>query len=235
MSAHLYLIPNSLGNSDPGTYLPPQVQQLISHLRFFVVEKTRNARRFLKTIDREILIDNLTFYELNKHTNLNEVETYLQPLLEDHDMGLISEAGLPGVADPGAVLVKHAHQKNIRVIPLAGPSSIYMALMASGLNGQSFRFVGYLPVHRGDRISSLKSLERIVEEKGETQIFIETPYRNSTLLEDIITACREQMLLTIAVDITMETELIKTATLGYWKKRKPDLHKRPAVFLLGRL
>jgi 16S rRNA (cytidine1402-2'-O)-methyltransferase len=235
MSGRLYLIPNSLGNPDPDTYLSPQIQVLIARLRFFVVENTRNARRYLKSVNREVIIDDLTFYELNKHTEPGEIITFLRPLIEGHDIGVISEAGLPGIADPGAVLVQKAHQQNIPVIPLAGPSSIFMALMASGLNGQSFRFVGYLPVQRGERMSAVKNLERIVDETGETQIFIETPYRNDSLLGDICATCREQTMLTIAADITTETELIKTATVGYWKKKKPDLHKRPAVFLLGRL
>jgi 16S rRNA (cytidine1402-2'-O)-methyltransferase len=234
MTGHLYLIPNSLGNADPETYLPLQVQQLITGLKYFVVEKTRNARRFLKTVDKEIVIDGLTFYELNKHTEPGEVAAFLKPVLAGHDMGVISEAGMPGVADPGAVLVRQAHLQNIPVIPLSGPSSIFMALMASGLNGQSFRFVGYLPVQRGERISAVKRLERIVDETRETQIFIETPYRNNVLLGDICAACRDQTMLTIAADITMETEMIKTVAVGVWKKKKPDLHKRPAVFLLGK-
>lgn len=234
MSGRLYLIPNSLGNPDPDTYLSLQLQRLIARLNYFVVENTRNARRYLKTVNREIIIDDLTFYELNKHTVPGEIVTFLRPLLEGHDMGVISEAGLPGVADPGAALVQQAHLQSIVVIPLAGPSSIFMALMASGLNGQSFRFVGYLPVQRGERISAVKNLEKVADGTGETQIFMETPYRNNALLEDIFTACKGQTLLTIAADITMDSEMIKTATVGYWKKKKPDLHKRPAVFLLGR-
>jgi 16S rRNA (cytidine1402-2'-O)-methyltransferase len=234
MPGKLFLISNSLGNPDPDTFLPPDIKDLITRLSYFVVEKTRNARRYLKTIDKKIQIDALTFFELNKHTDPKEIEGFLRPVLDGKDMGVISEAGLPGIADPGAVLVKLAHEQEIDVVPLTGPSSIFMALMASGFNGQSFRFVGYLPVQRGERIQQIKNLEKIVEQKNETQIFIETPYRNNALLEDICSSCRNETLLTVAVDITTETEMIKTAAISFWKKNKPDLHKRPAVFLLGK-
>jgi 16S rRNA (cytidine1402-2'-O)-methyltransferase len=234
MPGQLFLIPNSLGNADPDTFLPPQMKSLIGGLRYFVVEKTRNARRYLKTIDPGIVIDDLTFFELNKHTDPGEISSFLRPVLEGHDLGVISEAGLPGIADPGAVLVHMAHRENITVVPLTGPSSIFLALMASGFNGQSFRFVGYLPVQRNERIHSIRGLEKIVNEKNETQVFIETPYRNNALLEDLCSACSGQTLLTIAVDITTESEMIRTATIEEWKMKKPELHKRPAVFLLGK-
>lgn len=228
------MIPNSLGNPDPDTFLPLNMKGLITGLSYFVVEKTRNARRYLKTIDKEMQINELTFFELNKHTDPKEIEGFLRPVQEGKDMGVISEAGLPGIADPGAALVNLAHEQEIDVVPLTGPSSIFMALMASGFNGQSFRFVGYLPVQRSERIQHIKNLEKIVEQKNETQIFIETPYRNNALLEDICSSCRKQTLLTVAVDITTKTEMIKTAAVSFWKKKKPDLHKRPAVFLLGK-
>lgn len=227
-------MPNSLGNPDTGSFLPPNIKDHIVRLSYFVVEKTRNARRYLKTIDQGIQIDELTFFELNKHTNPKDIEGFLRPVMEGDDMGIISEAGLPGIADPGAALVKLAHEKEIVVVPLTGPSSIFMALMASGFNGQSFRFVGYLPVQRNERIQQIKYLEKTVEQKNETQIFIETPYRNNALLDDICSSCRKETLLTVAVDITTEKEMIKTATISYWKKEKPDLHKRPAVFLIGK-
>lgn len=147
---------------------------------------------------------------------------------------MISEAGLPGIADPGALLVSLAHQKSIRVIPITGPSSMFLALMSSGFNGQQFRFSGYLPVQKNERLQAIRQLERIAEEEGETQIFMETPYRNNALLADLCKVCKEQTMLCVAADLTMPSEFIRTAPVGWWKKKKPDLHKRPAVFLLGK-
>ncbi|MEX2371517.1 MAG: SAM-dependent methyltransferase [Bacteroidales bacterium] len=234
MPGKIYLIPNSLGSQDPDTFLPVKLKGLITGLKFLVVENARNARRYLKMIDHSVIINEVTFYELNKHTDPGEVHTFLQPVLDGHDLGIISEAGLPGIADPGSELVNLAHRKQIRVIPLTGPSSIFLALMASGLNGQAFRFAGYLPVQKNERIQSIKKLEKRVLDRNETQIFIETPYRNNAILDDICAACHDQTLLTVAVDISTKTESIKTAEIKIWKKNKPDLHKRPAVFLLGK-
>lgn len=234
MAGNLYLVPNSLGNSDTDFFLPAKFKPLITGLRYFVVENTRNARRYLKSIDQQVDIDKITFFELNKHTSPAAVPGFLQPVMEGNHMGMISEAGLPGVADPGASLVSLAHQKAIRVIPITGPSSMFLALMGSGFNGQQFRFSGYLPVQKNERIQAIKQLERITEEKNETQIFMETPYRNNALLDDLCSACKGQTMLCVAADLTMDTEFIKTAPVSWWKKKKPDLHKRPAVFLLGK-
>ena len=234
MNGKLYLVPNSLGNEDNNIFLAPWVSRLIPELKHLIVEDVRNARRYLKRIDRDIDIDSITFYLLNKHTPTDEISSFLQPLMKGMDVGIISEAGLPGIADPGASVVRLAHQKNFKVIPLTGPSSIFMALMASGLNGQSFRFCGYLPVKSNERIQALKRLEKKAVDENETQIFIETPYRNNAIVEDILRACHNQTMLTIAVDITLPEEFIITRTVNEWKKKKPDLHKRPAVFLMGR-
>ena len=233
MKGTLYLIPNSLGTDDPGIFLPPSVRNLIPELRYFIVENRRNARRYLKRVDRSIDIDRLTFFELNKHTSPREIPSFLRPLHEGHSIGMISEAGLPGVADPGAQVVRLAHEAFVPVKPLTGPSSLMLALMASGLNGQSFRFTGYLPVKRGERIKAIKELEQRARKQHETQIFIETPYRNEALLEDILASCHGATNLCIAVDLTLDGEMIKTQPIGKWKKKKPALHKRPAVFLIG--
>lgn len=233
MAGNLYLVPNSLGSTDTDDFLPANFKPVITGLRYFVVENIRNARRYLKSIDQRIDIDAITFYELNKHTDAAVVPEFLQPAMEGNHLGMISEAGLPGVADPGASLVSLAHQKQIRVVPITGPSSMFLALMGSGFNGQQFRFSGYLPVQRNERIHAIRQLERLTEEKNETQIFMETPYRNNALIADLCSACKEQTMLCIAADLTMDTEMIRTAPVGWWKKKKPDLHKRPAVFLLG--
>jgi len=162
------------------------------------------------------------------------VPGFLQPVMEGNHMGMISEAGLPGVADPGAVLVSLAHQKAIRVIPITGPSSMVLGLMSSGFNGQQFRFSGYLPVQKNERILAIRQLERLATEQGETQIFMETPYRNNALLADLCRVCQKETMLCVAADLTMPSEFIRTAPVGWWEKKKPDLHKRPAVFLLGK-
>lgn len=234
MPGKIYLIPNSLGNSDPDTYLPAGLKRSITGLKFLVVENIRNARRFLKSIDREVVIDDIRFFELNKHTEPSAVVNFLDPVLKGENMGIISEAGMPGIADPGAVLVRLAHEKRLDVVPLTGPSSIFLALSASGLNGQSFRFNGYLPIPTGEKTQAIRSLEKKALEHDETQIFIETPYRNNTMLEQICNTCMPGTLLTIAADLTTADEMVRTLPVGEWKKKKPDLHKRPAVFLLGK-
>jgi len=234
MPGRLYLIPNTLGSQDPGLFLPAALHSQITGLRCFVVENTRNARRYLKLIDRSVAIDGIQFFELNKHTSAEEISSFITPLLDGQDMGLISEAGLPGIADPGALLVRKAHEYKIPVIPFTGPSSITLALMASGLNGQCFRFQGYLPVKSRERIQAIKKLEQLAIQHDETQIFIETPYRNNALLEDLLTSCNAETYLCIARDLTTESEFIQTKSIQSWKKKKPELHKRPAIFLLGK-
>jgi 16S rRNA (cytidine1402-2'-O)-methyltransferase len=234
MKGVLYLIPNTLGNTDTSLTIPEGIKGKVQHIRLFIVENTRNARRYLKILDREIQIDSLTFLELNEHTAPDEVPSFLDRVEKGMDAAIISEAGLPGVADPGAVVVNLAHEKGIRVIPLTGPSSILLALMASGLNGQSFCFHGYLPLKKPERIRKIRELEQRIVRNGETQLFIEAPYRNDALLADILETCHPSTKLCIAADITMDTEYIFTQTAGAWKKKKPALHKRPVLFLLGK-
>lgn len=234
MSGTLYLIPNSIGNTHPASFLPKEVIDLIPSLKYLIVENIRNARRYLKMIDASIEIDSITFYELNKHTESSDIHTFLDPLLKGENSGIISEAGVPGVADPGADVVRLAHQKGIKVVPLTGPSSILLALMASGQNGQSFRFLGYLPVKGNERIREIKNIESRAIRENESQIFIETPYRNNQMFQDLITSCQPTTMLTVAVDLTKDSESVITMPISIWKKKKPELNKRPAVFILGR-
>lgn len=228
----LNLIPTTLGETALDTILPAQNDQIVISLKYFIVENIRTARRFLKKVNREINIDELTFFELNQHTSPEEISTFLKPMQEGQDMGVISEAGCPAVADPGADVVAIAQQRNYVVKPLVGPSSILLSLMASGFNGQSFTFHGYLPIQQSDRAKMLKKMEVQIYNNNQTQLFIETPYRNMKMLEDILTVCMPDTKLCIAVDITLETEFIKTKTVKEWKSQKPDLNKRPCIFLL---
>ena len=192
MNPALYLIPNLLGETPVDQVLPPYNRDIILGIRHFIVEDVRTARRFLKLVDRSIDIDQLTFYTLNKHTNPDEVASMLKPLEEGSPMGVISEAGCPAVADPGADVVAIAQRKGLQVIPLVGPSSIILAVMGSGFNGQSFAFNGYLPIEPDDRIKTLKKLEQRAYSENQTQLFIETPYRNAKMMADILKACRPQ-------------------------------------------
>lgn len=228
----LYLIPNVLSDSNWQNVLPTRVFTILSETQFFIVENIRTARRFLKKVNKEIDIDKLTFFELNKYTDDADLPKFLEPAKEN-DVAVISEAGCPGVADPGAEIVKLAHQKNIPVVPVVGPSSILLALMASGLNGQHFAFHGYLPVHTNDRVRALNLLEKKVKNEQQTQIFIETPYRNNQLIKDIFKTCSSTTLLCIAANLTAENEFIHTKKIQEWKKQTPDLHKQPAIFLIG--
>ena len=233
MGGVLYLVPNTLGNQDMQLTIPPGIAEKVAGVNVFIVEDLRNARRYLKKLDREIDIDQLTFYELNEHTPPDEIPTFLNEGMAGADMAIISEAGVPAVADPGAALVRLAHEKGIKVVPLTGPSSILLSLMGSGFNGQAFKFLGYLPVKKPDRIRKIRELELEVSRTGVTQIFIETPYRNDVLVNDILNTCHPSTLLCMAVDITLKSELIETRPVGAWKLHKPALHKRPAVFLIG--
>jgi 16S rRNA (cytidine1402-2'-O)-methyltransferase len=234
MKGILYLVPNTLGNPDTSTTIPEGIRSRVMHISVFIVENLRNARRYLKSLNREIDIDSLTFYELNEHTRVEEIPSFLVELEQGRDAAVISEAGVPGVADPGAAVVSLAHEKGIRVVPLTGPSSILLALMASGLNGQAFCFHGYLPVKGAERIKKIREIEQMAIRKGETQLFIEAPYRNDALLKDILESCRSSTRLCIAADITLDTEFIFTKTISAWLTKKPALHKRPVLFLLGR-
>lgn len=234
MNGKLYLIPTTLGDENPYNVLPSQIKTIVASIKHFVVEDERTARRFLRKIDPEIVIDHLTFKELNKRTRYDEMVLFLDPIFEGNNVGIISEAGCPGVADPGADVVKVAHQKNIEVKPLVGPSSILLSLMASGLNGQSFAFAGYIPVKHPARGKTIRHLEHRSLFEDQTQIFIETPYRNNNLLEDLVKTLDEKTRLCVACDLTLETEYIKTQFIRDWRKERPDLHKRPAIFLIGK-
>jgi 16S rRNA (cytidine1402-2'-O)-methyltransferase len=211
--------------------IPEKVLAMTRSLRLFAVEDLRSARRYLRLIDKEFPIDQTVFHELNEHTNESEIGEFLEPVLKGSDMGIMSEAGLPGIADPGSKLISIAHRKKIRVIPLAGPSSILLAIISSGLNGQNFTFNGYLPVKPADRASRLKELEKKSRD-GYAQIFMETPYRNERMLESILNVCSDEMMLCIAIDITLPDENIRTMTISEWKKNRPSINDRLAVFIL---
>lgn len=234
MQGKLYLIPTTLGDENPYHVLPSDIKPIILSCSHFVVEDERTARRFLKKIDPEINIDSLVMNELNKRTRHDEMNGYIDPALEGANIGVISEAGCPGVADPGADVVALAHRRNVDVVPLVGPSSILLSLMASGFNGQSFAFSGYLPVKFPQRGKHIKNLEYRLYHENQTQIFIETPYRNNQLMVDLVRQLDERTKICVACDITLETEYIKTKTVAEWKKELPELHKRPAIFLIGR-
>ncbi len=229
----LYLVPNLLSEGEWQQVLPARIFSVVTGTRYFIVENLRTTRRFLKHVNREINIDELVFFELNKHTLPGDVSGFLKPLEEGHNMAVVSEAGCPGVADPGADVVRIAHQKGFRVVPLVGPSSVLLALMASGMNGQNFAFNGYLPVKSPERSRAISILEKKAVSEKQTQIFIETPYRNNALLADILKTCSPSTLLCIAADITGKEELVSTQPVGQWKKKVPDLNKQPVVFLIG--
>ena len=231
----LYLIPTTMGESDPMDVLPQTVKRTIEFIDYYIVENEKTARKSIKAVLPEKKQSELILFALNKHTDSREHLSFIQPLLEGKNVGLMSEAGCPGVADPGAVIVKLAHEKGIQVIPLVGPSSILLAMMASGMNGQSFTFNGYLPIDKGEKKSALKNLEKLSFDKNQSQIFIETPYRNNKLLEDILQTLQPNSHLCIAADITLPTEYIKTLRVCDWKKTKVDLHNRPTIFIIHKL
>lgn len=229
----LYLIPVTLGETQISQVLPAYNREIIVNIKHFIVENIRSARRFLKKVEKSIDIDELTFYELNNHTDKKIIGTFLEPLKAGKPVGVISEAGCPAIADPGADVVAIAQSKKMKVIPLVGPSSIIMSVMASGFNGQSFAFNGYLPVEVPQRIKALKKLENKIYNENQTQLFIETPYRNQKMIETILQNLRPQTKLCIASGITTEQEFICTKTLEQWKKETlPELGKIPTIFLL---
>lgn len=228
----LYLLPVTLGDTPWQNVLPTYNRDIILRIRHFIVEDVRSARRFLKRVDRDIDIDALTFYPLNKHTTPEAVSGYLRPLEGGEDMGVISEAGCPAVADPGADVVAQAQKKGLHVVPLVGPSSIILSVMASGFNGQSFAFNGYLPIDPQARTARLKQLEQRAYAEDQTQLFIETPYRNNRLVEDILHTCRPGTRLCIAANLTCEGEYVHTRTIKEWTGRVPDLSKIPCIFLI---
>lgn len=230
----LYLIPVTLGDDNIAQVLPPNVVTQTQKLEHFVVENEKSARQFLSLIKPLKPIRELQLELLNEHTDDKTLPNLLKPLLAGHDVGLMSDAGCPGVADPGAKLVALAHQKNIKVVPFVGPSSILLSLMASGLNGQQFAFLGYLPVDKQARNMKLKEIEKCSQTNNETQIFIETPYRNQHMLEAILTNCNANTRLCIASQVSLPDEMIVTKTIKEWKQSPlPDLHKKPTVFLLA--
>ncbi|MBM6757708.1 SAM-dependent methyltransferase [Bacteroides mediterraneensis] len=232
MEVALYLLPVTLGDTAIEKVLPSYNREIIVGIKHFIVEDVRSARRFLKKVDADINIDELTFYPLNKHTSPEDIAGYLTPLAQGNAMGVISEAGCPAVADPGADVVAIAQRRNLKVVPLVGPSSIILSVMGSGFNGQSFAFHGYLPIDPADRTRRLKELEARVYSENQTQLFIETPYRNHKMLEEILKTCRPQTKLCIAANITCEGEYIRTKTVKEWKGHLPDLNKIPCIFLI---
>lgn len=232
MKGKLYLIPSPLGDGPVEAVMPRSVLEAIGHLRRYVVEEERTARRFLSKAGLRGHVEELEFYPLNEHTAPQTVESYLTLFEDGCDVGLISEAGLPAVADPGADLVALCHRNGIEVRPFVGPSSLMLALMASGLNGQSFAFNGYLPAKSDGRRQALRALEKQSLRADQTQIFIETPYRNDAMLSDLLATCADTTRLCLAIDITCPDQYISTRTIGEWKKEKTNIGKRPCVFLL---
>lgn len=229
----LYLIPNFLANDSQNDFLPEMVKRMTNHLKNFVVESEKEARALIKKLQLATPQNELQIFILNEHTEVNTYYSLLKALENDQDAGIISDAGLPCVADPGFQLVALAHQKNIKVIPLPGSSSIFMALMASGFSGQNFAFTGYLPIDKNFRVKRIKELERELVTKQQAQIFMETPYRNNHLFDDLVKNCNGNVLLCVACNISANDELIQTKTIKEWIKIKPDLHKKPTIFIIG--
>lgn len=229
---NLYLIPCPLGDIQPLEVLPLSVKNAIEKIDHYIVEHEKDARRFIKSIVPHKQQDSLKIQQINKFTQLEEISPMLTPCLEGIDVGVISDAGCPGIADPGALVVHYAHEKNINVIPLVGPSSILLAMMASGFNGQNFAFNGYLPIDKGERKAELKRLEKLSKDFDQSQLFIETPYRNNQMLKSLIETLSSQTRICVACDITLSSEYIKTASVELWKKIKVDLHKRPTLFII---
>jgi 16S rRNA (cytidine1402-2'-O)-methyltransferase len=231
MKGRIWLIPVTLGGDNYQDVIPLKVLEITRQLRYFIVEDLRSARRYLRLIDRHFPIDNSVFFELNEHTAETETIHFLNPVLNGNDIGLMSEAGMPGIADPGAKIIAAAHRKKITVTPLSGPSSIIMALISSGLNGQNFTFNGYLPVKAAEREAKLRELEKKAKE-GYSQIFMETPYRNQSMLESILKVCGKDALLCVAANITLPGEMIITKRISEWKPDIPELRNRQVIFVL---
>lgn len=229
---NLFLIPCPLGDVEALEVLPASVKRTIERIDHYIVEHEKNARRFIKSIVPEKEQSSLKIQEINKFTQPEEISPMLNPCLDGFDVGVISDAGCPGIADPGARAVHYAHEKSIKVVPLVGPSSILLAMMASGFNGQNFAFNGYLPIDKGERKTELKRLEKISKEFDQSQLFIETPYRNNQMLQSLTETLNKQTRICVACDITLPSEYIKTASVELWKKIKVDLHKRPTLFII---
>lgn len=231
MIGKIYLIPTEMGEQTSSRLFPTFNVEIIKTLKFFVVENVRTARRFIKKVCPEKVIDECTFFEINKHSPSEFVQEMIKPVLLGSNLGIMSEAGMPCIADPGNLVVAEAHKNNIQVVPLVGPNSIIMALIASGFNGQNFSFHGYVPI-KEERKKSILAWESIAQRTGQTQIFMETPYRNQQLFQELTTILRPLTKLCIATDITLETESIQTKTIADWKKSVPNLQKRPTIFLI---
>ncbi|WP_372919240.1 SAM-dependent methyltransferase [Salegentibacter sp.] len=231
-SGKLFLIPTTLGGENPLEVLPEKVKNILDSLNEFIVENEKTARRHIKQLLPEKSQQDLNLHSLNKFTESSEIPGFLNACKDGRNMGLMSEAGCPGVADPGAEIVKIAHREGIQVVPLVGPSSILLAMMASGMNGQSFSFHGYLAIDKKERKQEIKFLERLSAEKDQAQIFIETPYRNNQMLEDLVQNLHPATRICVACDLTLPSEFVITKTAADWKKTKTDLHKRPAIFIL---
>lgn len=232
MIGKLYLIPTTLGETEPLEVMPLSVKKVVEQLDHFIVENEKSARRFIKKITPKKPQPSLQLMLLDKYADELETRTYLDACKQGISIGLLSEAGVPAIADPGASIVKLAHEQGIQVVPLVGPSSILLAMMASGMNGQNFAFNGYLPIDKSDRKRAIKELERLSKEKGQSQVFIETPYRNEKMLADLKATLTPTTRVCIAADITLPSEYIKTKTIKEWKSQKPELHKRPAIFII---
>ena len=229
----VYLIPTPIAEGTEDTALSVQTKIIVEKLSYFLVENIRTARRFISSLKIEKKIEGIQFAELHKNTPPETIPTLFASVLQGQNVGILSEAGCPGIADPGALAIAYAHQHQLRVIPIPGPSSIFLALMASGMNGQSFAFHGYLPIQAGERIKAIKMVEKEAYQRQQTQIFMETPYRNNKLLEDLLNHCRPDTRLCIAKNITGRDEFIQTRTIKEWKKNLPDMHKVPTIFLVG--
>ena len=228
----LYLIPSTLGEIPPLEVLPISIKRAIEEINIYIVENEKTARHFIKKISPRKSQPSLTLFALNKFTEASEIPSFLNPCLEGNDVGILSEAGCPGIADPGAAAVRIAHERHIQVVPLVGPSSIILSLMASGMNGQNFAFNGYLAIDGAERKKQIKKLERKSKEENQSQIFIETPYRNNKLLEELVRTVSGTTRICVACDITLNTEYIRTKTASEWKGEQVDLHKRPAIFII---
>ena len=229
---NLYLIPCTLGEPPPLEVLPILVKKAIENIDHYIVEHEKSARRFIKSVASKKQQNSLHIEEINKFTKPEEIPQMLEPCFNGFDVGIISDAGCPGIADPGAAVVEQAHQKGVKVIPLVGPSSILLALMASGFNGQNFAFNGYLPIDKVERKQKIKQLEKKSIVENQSQLFIETPYRNNQMLESLVKTLQNTTGICVACDITLSTQYIRTAPVKQWKRIKVDLHKRPAIFII---
>ncbi len=230
----LYLIPAKLGESSYGSVFPELNKKIILSIKIFVIEDIKSARRFLKSLKYPGNFDDVTFHTLNEHTKEQDTIHYLNEIKKGYDVGILSEAGMPCIADPGNIVVQQAHKKNYKVTSLIGPSSLFLSLAASGFNGQHFTFCGYLPIQEHERTRRIKNLEKKAWFDNQTQIFIETPYRNLKLFESLLKSCKAETLLCIACDLTLDSEYIKTLSISQWKKINPPIHKKPVVFLLSK-